>query len=483
MTNSISDGSKLCQAIDSDIIWARSFFVNAFIACQLVKRTELSGGDLQKQTKYNSISSCNCQEMGVTFLLKLYNTLTRELEFFEPSEDGKVKMVTCGPSIYQMPHIGNYRTFVFEDILQRYLEYLGYNVERVLTITDVEDKALAEAEKQNIPLKELTDSNVKQFIEELKNLKVKIPDHLQRSSNVVVHSVNLIAILLERGYAYWYTHDGRKNVYFDTLKFDGFGKLFRLDMTNWPEPKKRFHKDTYPGRRWNRGDFILWHGYNEGDKVYWDTKIGKGRPSWNIQDPSMIPKDFDFNVDVWCSGIDSTYRHHDYIIAVVESITGKPPVRYWLHAAHLFFEGEKMSKRKGNIKYPSDLLASDCIWNHIRFFFVYGHYRRKLDFAFHKYCQVCELLKDFRAMINDLKVAEGAAQQSSAEATKLVKKLKADFEENMDNDLQVKAAFDSLYKSVSSLVKLKNKQMLSVEDSREALAQLKDIDYVLQAFF
>jgi cysteinyl-tRNA synthetase len=416
-------------------------------------------------------------------LLKLYNTLTRKLEVFEPLDEGKVKMVTCGPSIYQLPHIGNYRTFVFEDILQRYLEYLGYKVERVLTITDVEDKALAEAEKQDIPLKELTDANIKQFIEELKKLKVKIPDYMQRSSGVVEQAVNLIEILLEKGYAYWYTHNGRRNVYFDPLKFDGFGKLFRLDMSKWPKKKRRFHKDTYSGNRWNKGDFILWHGYKEGDKVYWDTKIGKGRPSWNIQDPAMIPKSFDFKADIWCSGIDSTYRHHDYIIAIVESITGKPFVRYWLHAAHLIFEGEKMSKRKGNIKYPRDLLETECIWNHIRFFFIYGHYRRKLNFDFKDYSQVCRLLKSFRKMVKNLKVAEGSEQNSSAKAKELVEQITADFEENMNNDLQVKCAFDSLYKTVSKLVKQKEKQMLSVEDSKEALAKLKAIDYVLQAIF
>jgi cysteinyl-tRNA synthetase len=416
-------------------------------------------------------------------LLRLYNSLTRKLEDFKPNDYKKVKMVTCGPSIYQMPHIGNYRTFIFEDILNRYLEYLGYNVERVLTITDVEDKALAEAEKQNMQLKELTDGNVKQFIEELKKLKVKIPDHIQRSSAIVEQAANLIEILVEKGYAYWYTHDGRRNVYFDPLKVEGFGKLFGLDLTKWPKQKKRFHRDTYPGNRWNKGDFILWHGYKEGDKVYWDTKIGKGRPSWNIQDPAMIPQNFGFEVDIWCSGIDSTYRHHDYIIAIVESITGKPFVHYWLHAAHLIFEGEKMSKRKGNIKYPRDLLETECVWNHIRFFFVYGHYRHKLNFAFKDYNKVCKLLRSFRKMVKKLNATEGSEQQSSPAAKKLVKKIKSDFEEHMNDDLQVKAAFDSLYDTVSSLVKLEEQKILSAEDSKEALAELKAIDYVLQAIF
>ena len=416
-------------------------------------------------------------------LLKLYNSLTQKLDFFEPINHGKVRLVTCGPSIYQLPHIGNYRTFVFEDILHRYLEYLGYKVERVLTITDLEDKALAEAEKQNIPLKQLTDDNLKKFVEELKKLKFKIPDFMQRSSNTVEQAVNLIEILLEKGYAYWYIHKGRTNVYFDPLKFDGFGKLFQLDMSKWPRKKIRFHKDTYPGSRWNRGDFILWHGFKKGDKVYWDTKLGKGRPSWNVQDPAMIPQDFDFKADIWCSGIDSTYRHHDYIIAVVESITGKPFVRYWLHAAHLLFEDEKMSKRKSNVKYPKDLIETQCEWNHIRFFFIYGHYRRKLNFTYKDYKKVCKRLRSFRKMLENLNVDENIKPQSSFEAKILIKKIKTDFEENMNNDLQVKTAFDSLYTTVSRLFELKEKQMLNTEDTKAALESLKAIDYVLQIIF
>jgi cysteinyl-tRNA synthetase len=419
----------------------------------------------------------------VTFLLRLYNSLTKKVDVFKPLDEGRVRMVSCGPSIYQLPHVGNYRTFLFEDIVQRYLEYLGYRVERVLNITDVEDKALAEAENQNITLKELTDGNIETFMNELKSLKVKIPNYLPRSSTTVDQAVQLIEILLEKGYAYRYTHRGRRNIYYDPLKFDGFGKLFGLDMSKWPKKRRRFHRDTYGNDHWNRGDFILWHGYKKGDKVFWETKIGKGRPSWNIQDPAMVLKSFGFKADVWCSGIDSINRHHDYIIAVVEAVTGKPFVRYWLHAAHLFLEGEKMSKSRGNVEYPRDLLETECIWNHIRFFFIYGHYRQKMNFTFKKYNQVCNRLKSFREMAKNLRVEEGAKQTSSVRAEKLVKKLGTDFEENMDNDLQVKAAFDSLYKTVSKLVKLKEKRRLSVEDSREALAKLKAIDYVLQVIF
>ena len=416
-------------------------------------------------------------------MLRFHNTLTKKLENFKPREPGKVKLVTCGPSIYQLPHIGNYRTFVFEDILQRYLEYLGYKVERLMTITDVEDKAIAEATNQDLTLKELTGNNIKTFIDELKKLKVKIPNNLQRSSLAINEAVYLIEVLIQKGYAYWYNYRGRKNVYFDPMKFKNFGKLYGLDMSKWPKKKRRFHKDTYSNDRWNKGDFILWHGFKKGDKVYWDTKIGKGRPSWNIEDQSMLMKTFGFEADIWCSGIDSTHRHHDYIIAVIESITGKSVVNYWLHSAHLFYEGEKMSKRKGNIKYPYDLLETECVWNHIRFFFIYGQYRQKLNFTFKEYNKVCKLLRAFRNMVNKFNIDEGDASESTFEAKKLVKKIKTDFEKNMNNDLDVKKAFDSLYENVSTLVKLKEKKMLSIQDSHKVLSEIREIDYVFQTIF
>jgi len=255
---------------------------------------------------------------GDARLLKLFNSMTRRLEEFQPFEDGKVRMYTCGPSIYQLPHIGNYRTFLYEDVLHRYLEYLGYRVERALNITDVEDKAIAEAEKQGKMLKELTERHSEIFLDELKKLGAKKPDHIPRSSTSVDQAVRIIETLLKKGYAYWY----KGNVYYDPLKFKHFGRLYGLNMTKWPKKKRRFHKDTYPGNRWNLGDFILWHRYKEGEKVYWSTSLGKGRPAWNVQDPAMATQSLGTKVDIYCGGVDNLIRHHDYVIAVVEGFTG-----------------------------------------------------------------------------------------------------------------------------------------------------------------
>lgn len=187
-------------------------------------------------------------------MLSLFNTLTRKIEEFKPLEDMKVKMYTCGPSTYQRPHIGNYRTFLFEDMLQRYLEYLGYNVTHLITLTDVEDKALAQARKENVSVEEVTRRNEEVFLRDFELLKMRIPECTVRASTVVAQSAKIVKTLIEKGYAYWHMHNGAKNAYFDPLKFEGFGKLAHLDMSEWPKKKRRFHKDTYPGTPWNRGD-------------------------------------------------------------------------------------------------------------------------------------------------------------------------------------------------------------------------------------
>jgi cysteinyl-tRNA synthetase len=405
--------------------------------------------------------------------------MTRKLEEFQPLETGKVRMYTCGPSIYLLPHIGNYRTFLYEDVLHRYLEYLGYKVERALNITDVEDKAIAEAAKEGKTLKELTERHANIFLEELKKLGAKKPTHIPKSSTSVDQAVRIVETLLRKGYAYW--HKG--NVYYDPLKFKAFGKLYGLDMTKWPKEKRRFHKDTYPGNRWNRGDFILWHGYKEGDKVYWNTSLGKGRPAWNVQDPAMATQSLGTKVDIYCGGVDNLIRHHDYVIAVVEGVTDEQFVKYWLHGEHLFVDGKKMSKSRGNIIYSKDLVERGCEWQHIRFFLINGYYRKRLNFTFKKFKKVCDRLHQFKSMVNHLQGLKLTVAKPQPKTKKLIAKLKMDFDENMNNDLHVKDAFDALFKTVSTLTSLKDKGKVSTEDAEEALAILKSLDQVLEVIF
>jgi len=247
--------------------------------------------------------------------------------------------------------------------------------------------------------------------------------------------------------------------------------------------KRRFHKDTYPGNVWNRGDFVLWHGYREGDKVYWNTSLGKGRPAWNVQDPAMAMQTLGPKVDIYCGGVDNLIRHHDYVIAVAEAVTDEQFARYWLHGEHLYVDGEKMSKSRGNIIYPKDLVERGCQWQHIRSFLINGYYRKRLNFTFKKFKKACDRLHEFKNMVDGLQGSKTTVGRSDAETKSLIARLRNDFEENMNNDLHVKNAFDALFGTVSKLLSLAEKGKVSVEDAEEAVAELKSMDRVLQVIF
>jgi cysteinyl-tRNA synthetase len=414
-------------------------------------------------------------------MLNIYNTLSQKTEQFKPAEDMEVKMYTCGPSTYQRPHIGNYRTFLFEDILQRYLEYLGYKVIRLITLTNIEDKAIAYAETANLSVEELTNRNEKIFFKDFEQLRIKRPDYTIRASTIVDQAVELIQCLLEKGIAYKFNHCGAENVYFDPTKFPGFGRLVHLDMKKWPKSKRRFHLDTYPGMPWNKGDFILWHGCKPADKLCYETKIGKGRPAWNIQDAAMVTKHLGFSIDIACGGIDNIVRHHDYTLAAAEAVSGKTFAKYWLHGGHLYVEGKKMSKSKGNVLYPENLTEKGYKNEHIRFFLIYHPYRNKNNFTWQKLLETTKKLDEFKIMVLNLEKAK--SPESNPRAKTLTTNLATEFNKNMDNNIDVKEAFDKLYENVAELNDLSKKVELSAQDAEKALSDLRKVDQVLQVIF
>jgi|WetSurMetagenome_2_1015567.scaffolds.fasta_scaffold00036_34 cysteinyl-tRNA synthetase len=403
---------------------------------------------------------------------RLYNSFGKKTETFKPVNPEVVSVFTCGPSVYQRAHIGNMRTFLYEDVLVRYLEYLGYSVKRGMNITDVEDKAIIQAGKEKISLKKLTDRNIAKFVSEMKILCMKEPDYLPRASEHVERAADIIQTLLDKGIAYRHG----VNIYFDPLKFRGFGKLFDLDMTKWPKTRRRFHKDTYPGIQWNFGDFVLWHGYMEGDTVYWDTKIGRGRPSWNVQDPSMVAGYFKETLSIYCGGIDNLYRHHDYALAILESVKPYKMARYWLHGRHLLVDGLKMSKSKGNIVYVGDLLSKGYSAAEARFFLIYGHYVKRQNFSYVKMEAAAVTLRDFKKAVAAIRRRAGRATAVDSAASALLQKT---FSDNMDNDLNVKAAFDGLRKIVTRI----DAGALCSEEAAGIVKSLKKIDDVLKVIF
>ncbi len=412
-------------------------------------------------------------------MLELYNTMSRTKELFRPISS-PVKMFTCGPSIYSAPHVGNYRTFIWEDVLQRYLEYLGHDVKRVINLTDVEDKAIEEALGRGMPVGELTGGNAERFIAEAARLRIKLPERIPRASTSVDQAAHLIGLLLKKGVAY--RHNG--DIFFDPLKFEGFGKLFRLDMTKWPKVKKRFKLDTYPGRRWNLGDFILWHACGDDDDVCWETEIGRGRPSWNIQDPAMISEELGYSLDIFCGGIDNIYRHHDYNIAVMESVSGVELARYWIHGEHVLVDGRKMSKSLGNIVYPGDMVERGFSWEQIRFYLLSKQHRKRLNLNLDTAAELGVRLDALREMARELVSGTGGRQTLREQSVEsLIDSIKVSFEEAMDNDLDVPAAVEGLSETIRRLQNLHKAGALGEGDIRMIEKGLRKVDSVLQFLF
>lgn len=411
-------------------------------------------------------------------MLRLYNTMDRRVVPFKPRSGKEVRMFTCGPSIYGRPHLGNYRTFLWEDVVERYLEYLGYTVRRVMNLTDVEDKALAEADRMGTDVRDLTEANARSFQEECRTLRIAPPDWLPRSSTSVDQAVALIRILMDKGCAY--EHKG--DIFFDPLTVKGFGRLYGLDLSRWPRTKRRFKLDTYPGRRWNLGDFILWHRCGERDTVCWDAPMGRGRPSWNIQDPAMITKYLGFEIDLACGGIDNLYRHHDYNLAVIEAASGREFCRHWMHCEHLLVNGKKMSKSVGNIIYPRDLLQEGFTGEQIRFYLIFGEHRVRQNFTRPLLEKACAVLEELRSLILTLAPTAGEppASEKKQRPSGVLLEL---FESCMNNNLNVKAAVHVLQGALKECVARQHGGQLSEADRIDLRRQLRRIDTVLHVLF
>jgi cysteinyl-tRNA synthetase len=366
---------------------------------------------------------------------------------------------------------------MYEDLLVKYLEYLNYRVDRAIPLTDIEDKTISEAIQKNKKIDELTGGVEKIFFSEAKSLKIRMPQKVDRVSRCVASAVTIIKDLLDKGSAY----NLGKDIFFDPLKFKDFGKLYRLDMARWPRKKIRFRRDTYNGNRWNLGDFILWHGYREGDLKWWDTEIGRGRPSWNIQDPSVIIQHLGSEIDINCGGIDNIYRHHDYNIAIIESYTGKKYANFYLHGEHLIVDGKPMSKTRGNIMYPGDIYTRGCRSRDLRFFLLYTHYREKLNFTRERLRESCERVEYFRKSIRRLLRSPKHSLKTDSRVRDIIRSIQRDFESVMGDDLNAGAAFDGMFNKIQSLENFK--EFMTKSDAGVLEKVLLNVDAVLGIIF
>lgn len=408
-----------------------------------------------------------------------HNTLTKRREVFAPRDEGVVKLFTCGPSVYRTQHIGNFRTFLFEDILQKFLEYQGYTVERVINYTDIEDKSIAEASEKGVSVEALVQPVIEDFLRDAERLGIYLPDTIPRASTSVEQAVELIKILLNKGIAY--RHEG--NIYYDPLKYDGFGEIFGLDMSRWPDRKVRFSRDTYEGKRWNLGDFIVWHGPENAGGLVYESDLGPGRPAWNVQDAAMITKHLGYEIDIHTGGIDNVYRHHDYNRAIIEAASGREFCHYWLHGEHLIVEGKKMSKSTGNTLYVDDLVAKGLSPKEARFLLIYGYYRNELDVTddlIDRARRKSAGLQEKVRRVTNIRDSHGEANER---ARQLTQELPTLFEAELASDLNVARAIDGIDAILDELVEIDEFGGLKEPISDSLSESLIRIDAVLGVLY
>jgi len=363
-------------------------------------------------------------------VLKLYNTLTKKKEIFKPVKKGEVKMYLCGPTVNGVPHLGHARNQISFDVLRKYLEFSGYKVTFVSNITDIEDKIIEKANEEGISVKELSEKNLKEHMEDYAQLRIKKPDIQPRATKYVKDMIDLIKRLEEKGYTYIVKNDG---VYYDVSKFKNYGKLSGIDLSEL-KSKRKLRSDKGVGKR-DEKDFVLWKFSKKGEPS-WDAPWGKGRPGWHIECSAMNYAILGLPIDIHAGGQDLIFPHHEDEIAQAEAGYGKKFVNYWVHNGMVNVNKEKMSKSLGNFKTIKEILKKFSGLM-IRYFVINNHYRKPIDFSEDKLIEAQTSLERLKNLCLNLK-------DDGKENKEYIIK----FEKEMNNDLNTAGALNVLWKLV-----------------------------------
>jgi len=404
-------------------------------------------------------------------MLELYNTATRQQQGFEPADGKTVRVYSCGPTVYDFPHIGNLRTFVLSDILCRYLAYKGWEVRHVMNITDVDDKTINGALTQGISLSEYTQQYTEYFFEDLETLNIQPAWKYPRATEHIEQMQNLVQQLLDKDHAY--EVDG--NVYFDISSFPDYGKLSGIQPEALGDRDFSRLDDEY--NREEAGDFVLWKAARP-DEPSWDSPWGPGRPGWHIECSAMSMEYLGPTLDIHTGAVDLIFPHHENEIAQSEAATGQQFVRFWVHGEHLIVEGEKMSKSLGNFYTLRDLLEQGHRPQAIRHQLLTAHYRQQLNFTLEGLEQserAMQRLNTFIERLPRLPIPEG----SSEEAAERIEEAQAKFEQMMDDDLNVPGALGVVFELIRDINTLINASELRDRDRTAVLNFLEQADSVL----
>ncbi len=392
---------------------------------------------------------------------KIYNTMSRTKEELLPLDGEHVRMYTCGPTVYNYAHIGNFRAYMFEDLLRRYIKFCGFKVTQVQNLTDVDDKTIRASIEQGIPLKEYTKTYIDAFFSDLAKLNIEPAEHYPAATDYIPEMITLIEKLFEKGYAYQ-SEDG--SVYYSIDKFADYGKLARLDREGM-QSGARVDQDEYD--KDNAADFALWKAYvpEDGD-VVWDSPWGRGRPGWHIECSAMSMKLLGESFDIHTGGVDNIFPHHEDEIAQSEAATGKPYSKYWMHCGYLVVDGKKMSKSLGNFYTLREIMDMGYTGREVRYELLTGHYRQSLNFAFKSLDANRAALKRLDEFSVKMKESMGSETEAS-ELPVWAESTRARFAEAMDDDMNISGAMAAIF----DMVHAGNKALATVPiTKKEAVA-------------
>jgi cysteinyl-tRNA synthetase len=401
--------------------------------------------------------------------LRFYNTLTQELETFEPLIGNTVRMYTCGPTVYNFVHIGNFRTFTFQDILRRWLRYRGYELNHVMNVTDVDDKIIANAAKEAKSIEQYTAAYSKAFFEDAAALRLEQPEHVVKATEHIPVMVKAIEKLAARGCTY--VSDG--STYFSISTFPEYGKLSHNDFSGI-RSGARVDMDEYD--KADARDFVLWKARKDSEP-YWDTPFGDGRPGWHIECSAMAMEYLGETLDIHAGGVDLTFPHHENEIAQSESITQKPFSRFWLHSEHLHIESQKMSKSLGNFYTLRDLLETGYQPETIRYLLASVPYRKKLNFTFEGLKAAgksIERIREFELRLASTKLPPGRNEAVGERSLEAIRQ----FEESLDDDLNTAQALAAVFEYVRAMNTALDEYQFREENRWEAARVLEVFDGV-----
>ena len=404
--------------------------------------------------------------------IRFHNTLSNRLEALVPVHKGEIRIYTCGPTVYDFAHIGNFRTFVFQDILRRFLLSRGLRILQVMNLTDVDDRIIQKAAEAGVPIREYTEKYVEAFLEDMRALNLQTPEEIVRATDHIEDMVDLIERLQKKGL----TYPSEGSIYYRIAKFPDYGKLSKIDVGGM-KAGARVDNDRY--EKDDVRDFALWKAPKPGEHS-WETRIGPGRPGWHIECSAMAMKYLGETLDIHTGGVDLTFPHHENEIAQSEAATGHPFAKMWLHAEHLIIEGEKMSKSLGNFFTLRDLFARGHKPSTIRYLLLSVPYRRQLNFTGDSLKQAEASVERLRNFVSRLKTERFAAG-SNPKIEKLASRAEADFDAGLSDDLNTAFSLAAIFDLVRDVNTAMDRGEFLQQDAPRIVAAMEKFDAILAA--